>query len=368
VLSPKKKTPDIAIFLAVIGLLSIGIVMVFSSSAVVAYARTGDSYYFLKKQLLWGMLGLVCMFITMRADYRGWRKWSKPFFFLSIILLLAVLVPGIGTVINGARRWISLGPLQFQPSEICKLAMVLFLADLLAKNPEKVRCFWKGFIPVLALIVVVFALIMGEPDMGTGMVISGTAMIMIFTAGARLGHLGLIMSGVFPALWFLIKEEPYRAERLFAFLNPWKDPLDTGFHIIQSLFALGSGGLFGLGLGRSRQKFFYLPENHTDFIFAILGEELGFIGGVTVLCLFFLFAWRGFRTAVLAPDLFGSLVAVGITSLITLQALINIGVVTSSIPVTGITLPFISFGGTSLIFLLTAVGILLNISKHVKRR
>lgn len=366
-MDPKKKTADLAIFLAVIGLLSIGIVMVFSASAVKAYAQYNDSYYFLKKQLCWGILGLLAMFVTMKADYRGWRKWSKPFFIIAVFLLVAVLVPGIGTVINGARRWISVG-FQFQPSEICKLAIVIFMADRLARTPERITNFWKGLFPNLVILGVVFALIIKEPDMGTALVIGGTVMIMLFTAGARIGHLAGLMSLIAPLIWVLIKVEPYRAKRLFAFMDPWRDPLDTGFHIIQSLFALGSGGLFGLGLGRSRQKFFYLPENHTDFIFAILGEELGFIGGATVLCLFFLFAWRGYRTAVVAPDLFGSLVAVGITSLITLQALINIGVVTSSIPVTGITLPFISFGGTSLVFLLTGVGILLNISKHVQRR
>lgn len=367
-MSPKKKTADLTIFLAVIGLLSIGIVMVFSSSAIVAYARYNDSYYFLKKQLMWGFFGLLAMFFTMKADYRGWRKWSKPFFLISVAMLVLVLIPGIGTVINGARRWLTVGPFQFQPSEIAKLAIVLFMADWLAKKPDRLQKLGQGLFPALAILGTVFLLIMKEPDMGTGLVIGGTVMIMIFVAGARLGHLTALMSMVIPGITYLIYTEPYRAKRLFAFLDPWKDPLDTGFHIIQSLFALGSGGLFGLGLGRSRQKFFYLPENHTDFIFAILGEELGFIGGVTVLCLFFLFAWRGYRTAVIAPDMFGSLVAVGITSLITLQALINIGVVTSSIPVTGITLPFISFGGTSLVFLLTGVGILLNISKHVQRR
>ena len=367
-MSSKIKSADLTIFLAVIGLLSIGVVMVFSSSAVVAYARYQDSFYFLKKQLLWALLGLVAMFFTMQLNYRGWRKWSKPFFIFSLILLALVLVPGVGTVINGARRWISIGPIQFQPSEVCKLAIVLFMADWLAKNPEKIRNFWKGLVPALAILGLVFGLIMGEPDLGTSLVIFGTVCVMLFATGAKWSHLGLLASCAIPLVGYLIKTEPYRFKRLTAFINPWKDPLDTGFHIIQSLFALGSGGLFGLGLGRSRQKFFYLPENHTDFIFAILGEELGFIGAATVLCLFFLFAWRGYRTAVVAPDMFGSLLAVGITSLITLQALINIGVVTSSIPVTGITLPFISFGGTSLVFMLAGVGILLNISKHVQKR
>lgn len=366
-MNPKKKTADLSIFLAVIALLSIGIVMVFSSSAVVAYARYQDSYFFLKKQLLWGLIGLAAMFFTMRLDYRGWRKWSKPLFILSLILLTLVLVPGVGTVINGARRWISLGPIQFQPSEVCKITIVLFMADWLSRKPEKIKNFTKGLLPPLLILGLVFVLIMGEPDMGTALVIVGTVCIMLFAAGARFGHLFSLGALAAPVLYFLIKSEPYRARRLFAFMDPWKDPLDTGFHIIQSLFALGSGGLFGLGLGRSRQKFFYLPEQHTDFIFAILGEELGFIGAATVLCLFSLFAWRGYRTAVVAPDMFGSLLAVGITSLIGLQALINIGVVTSSIPVTGITLPFISFGGTSLIFTLTGVGILLNISKHARR-
>ena len=366
-MSKKTKTPDLLIFLVVIGLLFIGITMVFSSSAVKAYSENHDSLYYLKRQFGYGMLGMGALFFMMRFDYRRLRALAKPMFIGSLILLVAVLIPGIGKVINGARRWIEIG-VQFQPSEIAKLTTIIFLADWLATKPEKNKKFMQGLLPAMSILALIFLLIYSEPDLGTSLIIFGTGMLMIFAGGANWKCLVSLIPAGLVAVGMMILMEPYRARRLFAFLDPWKDPLNTGFHVVQSLMALGSGGIFGLGLGRSRQKFFYLPEQHTDFIFAILGEELGFIGGAAVLILFLLLAWRGYRTAVLAPDMFGSLLAVGVTSLIILQAVINIGVVTSSIPVTGLTLPFISYGGTSLIFLLGGVGILLNISRAIERR
>jgi cell division protein FtsW len=364
-LAVRPKSPDFVIFSAVIALLIFGVVMVYSSSAVSAYVNFNDSYYFLKRQIIWVTLGIMAMLFTLNLDYHVWRKLAAPILIATLVLLILVLIPGLGKVVNGARRWLGFGSLYLQPSEIAKLSMVLFSAASLARNQEKINKFVKGLIPQLFMLLVVFGLILKEPDLGTALAIGGTVFVMLFAAGAKLSHLtslGLVgITGIIAAIIL----EPYRLKRLLAFSDPWADPLNTGYHIIQSLYALGSGGLFGVGLGRSREKFLYLPEPHTDFIFAILGEELGFIGTITVLLLFFLFAWRGFKIAISAPDIYGSMLATGLTTMIIVQALMNIAVVTASMPVTGIPLPFISFGGSALIFTLGGVGILLNISRYV---
>lgn len=361
----RPKSPDYVIFFAIIALLGFGVVMVYSSSAVSAYVNYDDSYYFLKRQMIWATLGMLAMLFTMNVDYHAWRTLAKPAMIVTLILLVLVLIPGLGKVVNGARRWLGFGSLYLQPSEIAKLAMVLFTANNLAKSQDKISSFTKGVAPQLAMLLVVFGLILKEPDLGTALVIGGTVFILLFAAGAKLSHLGSLGALGVAGIIGAILVEPYRLKRLLAFSDPWADPLNSGYHIIQSLYAIGSGGLFGVGLGRSREKFLYLPEPHTDFIFAILGEELGFIGTATVIILFFLLAWRGYKIAISAPDIFGSLLAGGITSIIVLQALMNIAVVTASMPVTGIPLPFISFGGSALIFTLAGVGILLNISRHV---
>ncbi|MDD4600773.1 putative peptidoglycan glycosyltransferase FtsW [bioreactor metagenome] len=361
----RPKSPDPIIFCAIIALLAIGVVMVYSSSAVSAYVNFQDSYYFLKRQLIWVSLGLIAMFLTMNIDYHAWRKLAKPIMIVTLVLLVLVLVPGLGRVVNGARRWLGVGSIYMQPSEIAKLSMVLFCASSLSLRQDKITSFVKGVLPQLVVLLLVFGLILKEPDLGTALAIGGTVFVLLFTAGAKLSHLfSLGFAGVFGIISAIIVE-PYRMKRLLAFSDPWSDPLDTGYHIIQSLYAIGSGGLFGVGLGRSREKFLYLPEPHTDFIFAILGEELGFIGTITIILLFFLFAWRGFKVAISAPDIFGSLMAAGLTTMIIMQALMNIAVVTASMPVTGIPLPFLSFGGSALIFTLSGVGILLNISRYV---
>lgn len=361
----RPKSPDFIIFFAVIALLAIGVVMVYSSSAVSAYVNFQDSYYFLKRQIIWVTLGLLAMILTMNIDYHAWRKLAKPVMLVTIVLLILVLIPGMGRVVNGARRWLGFGSLYMQPSEIAKLSMVLFCASSLALRQDRITSFVKGVLPQLLVLLVVFGLILKEPDLGTALAIGGTVFVLLFTAGAKISHLvSLGVAGVSGIIAAIIVE-PYRMKRLLAFSDPWADPLDTGYHIIQSLYAIGSGGLFGVGLGRSREKFLYLPEPHTDFIFAILGEELGFIGTITVIILFFLFAWRGLKVAISAPDIFGSLMAAGLTTMIIIQALMNIAVVTASMPVTGIPLPFLSFGGSALIFTLSGVGILLNISRYV---
>lgn len=358
----KRGAPDFVLFAIVLALLAIGIIMVFSSSAVAAGQTTGDPFYYLKRQLLWALLGLVAMVLTMNVDYYRYRGYVNWFLLGSILLLL--LVPLIGLESKGATRSLGVGSLSFQPAEVAKIALVLYLARNHSRHPARTQSFGKGLLPSLAVMTLICGLIMLQPDLGTTVTVAGTTMIVLFTAGARLLHLGLLgMAGVL-AVALAIYLEPYRMKRFLAFLDPWADPLGDGFQIIQSLLALGSGGLFGLGLGASKQKLFYLPERHTDFIYAIIGEELGFFGAFTVLLLFFGFAWRGYKIALGARDSFGSLLAVGITSLVVFQAIINLGVVTGSLPVTGITLPLISYGGSSLLFTLTGVGILLNISRH----
>ncbi|HCW51143.1 MAG TPA: stage V sporulation protein E [Clostridiales bacterium] len=359
-----RRRPDYAIIVCVATLLAIGLVMVFSSSSVRAYVDFGDSYYFLKRQLAWTILGLGAMYVMMRVDYWEVRRHARLLFFISLLACLVVLIPGVGREAGGARRWIGFGSLQFQPSELIKLTIVVYMAWALSRTPERIRDFVRGVLPYVLLAGLVFFLILQQPDLGTAVAITMTVMVMIFLAGARLGHLLGLLAAAVPVVMLAIWSEEYRRRRLLAFLDPFADPHGSGFHIIQSILAIGSGGLFGLGLGRSRQKFFYLPAEHTDFIFAILGEELGFIGGLFVISLFLLLAWRGFRTAMSAPDTFSSLLAAGVTTLIVMQALLNIGVVSGILPITGIPLPFVSFGGSSLVFTMAGVGMLLNVSRY----
>jgi cell division protein FtsW len=362
----KRRTPDFLIFFAAVTLLGIGVIMVFSASSVTAAGLRDDAYYYLKKQSLWAGLGVIAMVAFMNIDYRLWRRAGKLILVITVILLLMVLVPGLGREGLGARRWLVLGPINIQPSEIAKLSLVIFLAGYLASKGEQIREFRAGLLPAMVLLGGTFLLILRQPDLGTAAALTGTLAWMLFAAGANFAHLVGLGLAALPGVMYAVFSKEYRARRMLSFLNPEADPLGFGYHIIQSLYALGSGGPVGLGLGRSRQKWYYLPERHTDFIFAIIGEELGFIGAMLVLLLFLLFAWRGFRIAITAPDTFGSLLAVGITTMISLQALINIGAVTGSLPITGIPLPLISYGGSSLLPSLAGIGILLNISRYCR--
>lgn len=340
--------------------------MVYSASAAFAYHKYGDSFYFAKRQMLFAALGVFFMFLISQIDPRKFYDGSKPILIGCFLLLIIVLIPGVGIVRNGAQSWLGIGAFSIQPSEFMKLAMILFMARLFSKGNYPIEDFVRGFLPALGTLCLAFALIMLQPDLGTGTVLLGTGVLLIFVAGARFKHLsGFFLLGV-AGFVGLILAAPYRIQRITAFLNPWQDPLGAGYHLIQSLYAIGPGGLMGLGLGMSRQKHLYLPEPHTDFIFSILAEELGFIGAGAVVILFAILIWRGYRTAMLAPDPFTSLVAAGITSMIFIQAVINIGVVTGVFPVTGITLPFLSYGGSSLTLTLVAVGILLNLSRFTK--
>lgn len=363
----ERRSPD-AFLLAISALLTAtGIVMVFSASSAVAYTQFHDSAYYLKRELLWAGAGTVALLIGLRMDYTKLRPAALWIFAAAVLLLVIVLVPGLGLREGGAQRWLSLRFMAFEPSEFAKLALVLFIAQLLSAREDGARSFTRVGFPILFWVGVCFALVMREPDLGTASLFLLTAFIMLFAGGARLTHLLIEAAVAIPALLAFIYASPYRRARFLAFRHPWNDPQVTGYHIIQSLYALGSGGMFGLGLGQSRQKFGYLPAQHTDFIFAIIGEELGFVGAAAVLMLFLAFAYRGIRIAMRAEDRFGYFLAIGLTASITVQALINIGVVTSSWPVTGVPLPFVSYGGTSLVTTLFAVGLLGSVSRGRRR-
>jgi cell division protein FtsW len=359
-----RSVPDVWMIAATLGILGIGIVMVYSASAVAAFHDYGDPYYYVKRQLLFAVLGVVSMFVMMNVEYTFWRKWAVPALLICFGMLVIVLIPGLGVWRGGARSWLGIGSFGIQPSEFMKLAMILFMAKLLSERQNQITQFAKGLLPPLGIMGIAFGLIMLQPDLGTGTVMIGAALIVIYVAGAKVAHLGGLALLGLVGLIGLIAAAPYRLLRITAFLDPWQDPLGAGYQSIQSLYAIGPGGLVGLGLGMSRQKYNYLPEPQTDFIFSILAEELGFIGGSLLLLLFLLLIWRGMRTAITLSDPFGSLLATGIVGIFAVQVLINIGVVIGLLPVTGITLPLVSYGGSSLTLLLTALGILLNLSRY----
>jgi cell division protein FtsW len=337
--------------------------MVFSASSATAYAFHHDTAYFVKRQVLWLLVALVFAAIAYKVDYRVLRKLDTPILVGALLALVAVLVPHVGIVSGGARRWIGAGGIAFEPSEFAKLALVVYLAAAISRNHERIRSLTRGLWPLLLVTFALAGLVLVEPDMGTATLVVFVAFAVIFVAGARLPHLLAVLLATAPPLAFFVLASPYRRDRIFAFLDPWKDPQNTGFHIVQSLLALGSGSVFGVGLGLSRQKFFYLPEQYTDFIFSIVGEELGLLGSLLVIGLFLCFAYRATKIALAAPDAFGFFLVVGCTALIVIQAFVNIGVTTSSWPVTGVPLPFISFGGSSLIVSLVAVALILNVGR-----
>ncbi len=364
----KRGEPAALLIVATGALVLLGLIMILSASSVSSFATYGSSFLFFNKQLLWAAIGLAGFVFFSRTDYR--RLKNKGYALLPFVglLLVAVLIPGVGIVAGGSARWIGAGPLAFQPSELAKLALILFLADVFSRKEEStlqdLSHTLLPFTPVLGLLVL---LVMMQPDMGTTLVLSAIGLGMLFMAGAPHRYLfpmGLV--GVGGAAALALSAE-YRRERVLAFMDPWADPLNTGYHTIQSLIALGSGGWLGVGLGASRQKWSYIPNAHTDFIFAILGEEMGLLGTLTVLGLFGFITYLGVRIARSARDRFGMFVATGITIWIGVQALINIGAVTATMPITGVPLPLVSFGGSSLVVSLVAMGILTNIARQGKR-
>jgi len=355
---------DQTILLLAVTLTCFGVVMVYSSSSIMAAKRFGDGFFFLKRQGFYALLGMGMMFLAMQVDYQHLRKLAAPIFIISVLLLVAVLLPGVGTKAGGAARWIRALGFSLQPSELTKLALVIYLAHSLAKKKDKIKSLKFGFIPYMIVLAVVLLLLLLQPDLGTAVTLAAVAMTMLLVAGARLSYLVSIVLLALPFLYVAIMHVGYRRRRILAFLNPWDDPTDTGFQIIQSWIAFGNGGIFGTGLGEGKQKLFYLPEAHTDFIFSVVGEELGFIGVFTVIAIFLMLILRGMRTALRIEDEFGTLLAFGISLMLGLQVIVNLGVGLGLLPTKGMTLPMLSYGGTSLLVTLTAIGILLNISAH----
>jgi len=353
---------DYVILVIVVALTAIGILMVYSSSALKGYlSQDADTFATVGPQIQWAILGLIAMGLMMRVDYRYLRLVSVPFYVVAIVLLVLVFVPQLNHVVGGSARWLKLGPLPLvHPAEIAKLALVIYLAHWFAKRGSGIRGFWAGTVPFLVIIAPIIALVFKEPDLGTTVVITLTAFTMFFVAGANLIHLTVMASGAALAM-LMVGLRGYQLDRIRIWQNPWLDRLGDGFHTVQGLLALGVGGLFGTGLGASKV---FVPNAFNDFIFAEVGQEFGMIGAIVVITLFLLLAYSGVRVALSAPDTFGALLAAGITAWLCLQAFINIGVVVALLPITGITLPFISAGGSSLIISFAAIGILLSISRE----
>lgn len=353
----------INLFTVTVILICIGIVMIYSASSIYAAERYKDGFFFLKRHLSFLAIGLLLTFLIMSVDYKRLATFSRPLIIISILLLILVLIPGIGREVSGARRWFRFKFLSFQPSELAGLAMVIYVADFISRKGNLIKTFFKGFLPPLCVLGLSALLILAQPDLGTTLALAIVVFIMLFVAGVRPIYLLSILLASIPMFYVLIFSVPYRRMRIMAFLNPWLDPKGSGFQIIQSQIALGSGGIFGVGLGHSKQKLFYLPAAHTDFIFSIIGEELGLLGTLGVVILFMLFIQQGLKIIKNAADKFGYFLALGLILMISLKALINIGVSCGVLPTKGLPLPFISYGGSSFILDLVSVGILINIAR-----
>jgi cell division protein FtsW len=353
------------LLLATVGVLNVvGVVMVLSASSVVSLTDYGSAWYFFQRQLMWTVVGIIGFAVALGFDYRRWRRLARPLLLVSAVLLLLVLVPGIGNYVAGSRRWLGIGVWRFQPTELAKLALVLFAADLLTRREAELYDWRRVLRPVVLVVIGYGGLVALEPDLDSAVLLAVIAVTVLVAGGIRLRHLMLVFgSGTFVAA-LLAVAEPYRRARVLTFLHPTADRSNTGYQIVQSLIALGSGGLDGVGLGAGRSKWLFLPNAHTDFIFAVIGEELGLIGTVLVLGLFVAFAVLGLRIASNAPDRFGMLLAAGITVWVVAQAAVNIGGVVGLLPVSGIPLPFVSFGGSALVFTMVAAGILGNIARE----
>jgi cell division protein FtsW len=355
---------DTVLLASVLALLAVGVVMVYSSSSVVALMSYGDPSYFMKRQIAWAVLGLLAMMITMRIDHErlGDKRVIGLLLVFTLVLLVAVLVPGIGRTINGARRWLRFGPLSFQPAELMKFTLVVYLSGYLSAKGDRVRDFSHGLLPGLLMACLFLGLTLVQPDLGTVVAMGLVMLAMFYAGGARLSHLTGLLLAAAPLGYAAVAGKAYRMRRIFAFLDPWADPQGAGHQIVQSFLAFGSGGVFGRGLGQGRQKLLFLPERHSDFIFAVIGEELGIIGALVVLLLFGIVLWRGTAIARSTRGL-SRMLALGFTLLISLQALFNMAVVTGIMPTKGIALPLVSYGGSALVVTLASVGVLLNISK-----
>jgi cell division protein FtsW len=354
---------DLVLLAAVFTLCALGVVMVYSSSAVSASARLGDGAYFLKRQLVAAAFGLGALLAVLKLGYRRLAPLAYPALLISVVLLVAVLIPGIGSTAGGARRWIRLPGFSLQPGELAKLGLVVYLAYSLAKKREKVKVFSIGFLPHCLITGLLAILVLAQPDFGSAVSMAIILFALLFAAGTKLSYLVGSLLAALPLAYHLVASSPYRMKRILAFLDPWTHRHDIGYQVAESLMSIGSGGLFGLGLGDGRQKLFFLPEAHTDFIFSIIGEELGLLGVLGVIALYGVVVWRGVRAALNATEAFGSYLALGITVLIGFQAVVNMAVAMGMLPTKGLTLPFVSYGGTSLVMSLAATGVLLSISQ-----
>lgn len=363
-----RKTGDFVIVLLTLALTVFGVIMVFSASYYSALSKTGNAYYYLIRDAIWAVAGLILMFCLSRINYKTYRKWAFPILVISIVLLVAVKIPGVGIEVNGATRWIGVGPITIMPGEIAKIAAIIFVSSYLSASAEKIYRI-KSILFLLALCGVLGGLIMLQPNMSTAITVVGIVVAIMFVAGLELKYLAVTgAAGVAAGLFLIFSDsDGYRLARAISFTDPFADPLGDGYQVCQSLLALGSGGLFGLGLGKSIQKNLYLPEPQNDFIIAIIGEELGFVGVLVLMAAYLLLIWRCVHICINAPDRFSMLLASGITSMLAIQVILNIAVVTSSMPPTGIILPFVSYGGNALLLFTGSMGIMLNISHHSAR-
>jgi cell division protein FtsW len=358
---------DRLILVSALTLLALGLTMVFNASTVMAQAQYHDPYFFIKRQALYALLGIGVLFLGLAINYRAYQRLAYPLLFITLMGLILVFIPGIGGKVRGAARWLKLGPFNLQPSEFAKLAMALFLAYSLTKKQEKMKDFSIGFLPHM-MVAGVFIILVGlEPDFGTAITIAAIVFTMLFVGGTRLIHIFLSLGTGLGLAVIMVLRDPKKLNRVFSYLDPWKYGQDVGYQLKQSLLAIGSGGLLGLGPGQSRAKLFYLPDAHTDFILSIFSEEMGYLGFLLILTLFAILVYRGLRLSFRAEDSFGSYLALGLTLLIGLPAVINMGVVSGIFPTKGLSLPFLSYGGSSLLANMLAVGILLNISSQSKR-
>ncbi len=353
---------DIVLLFSILFLVGIGIVMVYSASSALALKKFGSDLYFLKKQAIYSFAGFILLVTCRHIPYRFFRPMAYPILLMSILFLAAVKLTGLGYSAGGSTRWLRIAGFTFQASEFAKLAIVVYLAYSMSKKAEKMKAFSIGFIPHVVIFGVISGLIIIQPDFGSVVILAMITWIMLFVGGARIFHLAGSLLALVPAAYVFMTGAQYRIERLTTFMDPWKYPADEGYQVVHSLMAFGTGGIWGTGIGKGYQKLFYLPEPHTDFIFSVIGEALGLIGVLLILGLYVLIFWRGILISLQAPDSFGSLLAVGITALIGLQVCVNMGVALGLLPTKGLTLPFLSYGGTSLVFSMASVGILMSIS------
>jgi len=366
-MAPKKRSfydYDPILLISVLLLLGIGLVAVYSASSILAEARFGDHYFYLKRQAVFCLFGVLLMIAAKNINYLVYRKLVYVFLGLSLLLLVLLLIPGLGFKVGGAQRWFRFGFISLQPSEAAKLSLAIFMAYSMSKNVDQMSTFLNGLLPHLLVGSIFVALILLQPDLGTAVIIGMWMLILLFVGGVHLGQLFLLLGLTTPIVFYLISQSAYRLNRWWAFLNPWEDPQGFGFQIIHSFLAFGSGGLFGVGIGNSKQKLFYLPEPHTDFVAAIIAEEAGFIGISILTILFALIVIRGITIALKAPELFGTYLALAISCMLAVQVIVNMGVVMALLPTKGLTLPFISYGGSSLVVSLLGMGILMNISRR----